>query len=69
MLALARLGRSDLSWHELAALARVNALGDWRSTEWFHCETLQPMGMAGQSWNAATFLLALRTLRGGGATW
>jgi len=25
--------------------------------------------MAGQSWNAATFLLALRTLRGGGATW
>jgi len=25
------------------------------------------MGMAGQSWNAATFLLALRTLQGGGA--
>jgi len=69
VLALAQLGRSDLAWHELAALARVNALGDWRFTEWFHGETLQAMGMAGQSWNAATFLLALRTLQGGAATW
>ena len=69
MLALAQLGRSALAWHELAALARVNALGDWRFTEWFHGETLQAMGMAGQSWNAATFLLALRTLQGGAATW
>ena len=69
VLALAQLGRSDLAWQELAALARVNALGDWRFTEWFHGQTLQPMGMAGQSWNAATFLLALRRLQGGAATW
>lgn len=69
VLALAQLGRSDLAWRELASLAQVNALGDWRFTEWFHGETLQPMGMAGQSWNAATFVLALRTLQGGDAVW
>ena len=69
VLALARLGRSDLAWAELAALARVNALDDWRFTEWFHGETLKPMGMAGQSWNAAMFLLALRSLKDGKATW
>jgi hypothetical protein len=69
VMALARLGRRDLAWHELAALARVNALGGWRFTEWFHGQTLAPMGMAGQSWNAATFLLALRSLQGGRAAW
>jgi hypothetical protein len=47
-MALARVGHSDLAWHELAALARVNALDDWRFTEWFHGSTLEPMGMAGQ---------------------
>ncbi|QFZ86157.1 glycoside hydrolase [Variovorax paradoxus] len=61
--ALAQLGAHDLAWAELARLAQVNALDDWRFTEWFHGRTLAPMGMAGQSWNAATFLLALRALR------
>jgi hypothetical protein len=28
-----------------------------------------PMGMAGQSWNAATFLLAKRALQGGETAW
>ncbi len=69
VLALAQLGHSDQAWQALAQLAQVNALDDWRFTEWFHGDSLQPMGMAGQSWNAATFLLALRTLQGGGATW
>ncbi len=69
VLALAQLGRTELAWHELAALARANALDDWRFTEWFHGQTLEPMGMAGQSWNAATFLLALRSLQGGNAAW
>jgi glycogen debranching enzyme len=62
-LALARLGRSAAAWQVLDRLAEVNRLDDWRFTEWFHGDTLQPMGMAGQSWNAATFLLALRALR------
>ena len=47
---------------------RSNALDDWRFTEWFHGRTLAPMGMAGQSWNAATFLLAQRSLDAVGAT-
>jgi len=47
----------------------VNALDDWRFTEWFHGKTLAPMGMAGQSWNAATFLLAQRALVGDTKAW
>ena len=69
VLALARLGLRDLAWRELARLASVNALDGWRFTEWFHGKTLEPMGMAGQSWNAATFLLAQRALQGAAAAW
>lgn len=57
-MALARLGMTEAANRELAKLARANALDDWRFTEWFHGRTLRPMGMAGQSWNAAAFLLA-----------
>jgi glycogen debranching enzyme len=63
VLALAQLGRRELAWKELERLAAVNALDGWRFTEWFHGRTAKPMGMAGQSWNAATFLLALWALR------
>jgi glycogen debranching enzyme len=67
VMALARLGRRETAWAELTRLARVNALDDWRFTEWFHGRTLAPMGMAGQSWNAAAWLLALRLLERSGA--
>lgn len=63
VMALQRLGHTALAWQELLRLAEVNARDGWRFTEWFHGQTLAPMGMAGQSWNAATFLLALRGLR------
>ncbi|HSW03174.1 amylo-alpha-1,6-glucosidase [Aquabacterium sp.] len=69
VMALARLGLQDLAWQQLGELARVNSLDDWRFTEWFHGRTLAPMGMAGQSWNAATFVLAHRALTGSGAAW
>jgi glycogen debranching enzyme len=69
VMALANVGRHDLARAELARLAHVNSLGDWRFTEWFHGKTLVPMGMAGQSWNAATFLLARRTLEGRADAW
>ncbi len=59
------LGLQELARHELARLAEANALGDWRFTEWLHGRTLVPMGMAGQAWNAATFLLARRALEKG----
>jgi hypothetical protein len=65
VMVLARLGLREFAQQQLAALAAVNALDGWRFTEWFHGRSLVPMGMAGQSWNAATFLLARRTLEGG----
>jgi glycogen debranching enzyme len=64
-MALACCGKRELAQAELVKLARVNALDDWRFTEWFHGQTLQPMGMAGQTWNAATYLLAQRALETG----
>ncbi len=64
-MALAILGKKELARHELGRLAQVNALDDWRFTEWFHGRTLEPMGMAGQSWNAAAFLVARQALETG----
>jgi len=69
VMALARVGLHGMAWSELARLAHVNQIGGWRFTEWFHGRTLAPMGMAGQSWNAATFLLARRALREEAAGW
>lgn len=62
VMALAYLGQHAQAQAALAQLAAANAEDDWRFTEWFHGRTLAPMGMAGQSWNAATFLLAQRAL-------
>jgi glycogen debranching enzyme len=58
VMVLAQLGRKQAAREALARLAAVNALDDWRFTEWLHGRTAAPMGMAGQSWNAATFLMA-----------
>ena len=69
VLALAQAGRTAQAQQQLAQLAQVNALDDWRFTEWFHGRTLEPMGMAGQSWNAACFLLAHRSLTSGKSAW
>jgi glycogen debranching enzyme len=62
---LAGLGKKELARRELAKLAHANSIGHWRFTEWFHGRTLAPMGMPGQSWNAATFLMARRAIDGG----
>lgn len=58
VLALAAAGRTQQATHELAGLARANAVNDWRFTEWFHGNSGRPEGMPGQTWNAAMFLLA-----------
>lgn len=68
VMALAKLGKRDEAMAELVKLARVNSLGEWRFTEWFHGRTLAPCGMAGQSWNAATFLMASKMLESGQAS-
>ncbi len=59
---LARLGKEKQAWLELENLAMVNRINDWEFNEWFHGKTGEPMGMTGQSWNAALFILAYRTL-------
>jgi hypothetical protein len=60
---LARLGKTDDAWRELEKLAMANRVNDWEFNEWFHGRTGEPMGMSGQSWNAALFILAYLTLR------
>jgi ribosomal protein L21E len=56
------MGKSRRAAGQLARLAAVNQVNDWQFNEWFHGKTGQPSGMAGQSWNAATFLLAQHAL-------
>ncbi len=63
VMALARLGRARAARAELAKLAQANRVKDWQFIEWLHGKTLEPRGMAGQSWNAAMFLLADHALR------
>jgi hypothetical protein len=66
VIALAESGFIAEARSELVRLAHANALADWAFTEWIHGKTLAPGGMAGQSWNAAAFLLAHRALRSRG---
>ena len=63
VMARAGLGDVEGARQALARLAYANSLGNWRFSEWFHGQSLMPMGMAGQSWNAAAFLLARQSLR------
>jgi glycogen debranching enzyme len=60
---LARLGKTGDAWRELENLALASQVGGWEFNEWFHGKTGEPMGMPGQSWNAALYVLAYRTLR------
>ncbi|HEV2269127.1 MAG TPA: glycoside hydrolase 100 family protein [Steroidobacteraceae bacterium] len=60
--ALAAAGRRSQARLELENLARVCALRNWAFTEWLHGTKATPRGMAGQSWNAAAFLLAERAV-------
>jgi len=55
-------GRKVMAKRELLRLAQANAVGDWRFSEWFEGSTGEPHGMAGQTWNAALFLLACESL-------
>ncbi len=63
--ALSAAGRPERELRaELARLAAANALGDWQFNEWLNGRTLQPQGMAKQSWNAAAFLIAEAAIAG-----
>lgn len=65
VMSLMALGKRQQAQAALGDLARANSLNGWRFTEWFHGRTLEPMGMAGQTWNAATFLMARQAVNGG----
>jgi hypothetical protein len=56
--ALARVGALREAREELVALARANAVGEWRFSEWLHGRTGRARGMPFQSWNAAAYLMA-----------
>jgi glycogen debranching enzyme len=64
VMSLMALGKHERARSALEGLAGANSLGGWRFTEWFHGRTGAPMGMAGQAWNAATFLLARQAVLG-----
>jgi hypothetical protein len=64
-MSLIALGKHKQAHAALADVAWANSLDDWRFSEWFHGKTLMPMGMAGQTWNAATFLMARQMVEGG----
>jgi glycogen debranching enzyme len=65
VMALALLGQRAEAAADLQQLAAANEVDGWRFTEWFHGRTLQPSGMAGQSWNAAAFLIAQQAVEQG----
>jgi len=56
--ALARAGHAAAAARALVALARANALDGWAFNEWLYGLTGVPRGMRGQSWNAASYLIA-----------
>jgi len=62
VLLLSKVKRYAHAWRELERLAEANSLSDWEFNEWLHGKTGAPMGMAGQSWNAAMFVLAYNAL-------
>jgi hypothetical protein len=61
-MALAAVGDRRRARLALQRLAEANAMNGMEFNEWFHGLTGEPMGMTGQSWNAAAFLLAAAAL-------
>jgi glycogen debranching enzyme len=61
---LAQGKRKDLARTELARYAEACRLNNWEFNEWLDGNSGMPRGMAGQSWNAAMFVLAWHALQG-----
>jgi len=62
VLLLLKLGRKNLAKEELTRYAETCRVNNWEFNEWMHGKTGKPMGMAGQSWNAAMFIGAAEEL-------
>ena len=63
VLLLEKTGKKQLAWDELAHFAEASKLNNWEFNEWLHGISGAPMGMAGQSWNAAMFILSFHALK------
>jgi len=59
---LAKLGKTREAWSCLEGVALANRINDWEFNEWLHGQTAEPLGMPGQSWNAAVYVLAYQYL-------
>ncbi|QWV95672.1 glycoside hydrolase [Geomonas oryzisoli] len=59
---LATLGERSLARTELVKVALSCKVNGWEFNEWFQGQTGEPMGMLRQSWNAAVYILAYRTV-------
>jgi len=62
ILALAKAGQNDLAKKELRRLAEINKKNNWEFNEWFNSKNYKALGMKGQSWNAAMYILAYHSL-------
>lgn len=52
----------EIASEELENLARLNKQNNWQFNEWFHGKNGQAMGMPGQSWNAAMYIVAYHSI-------
>ncbi len=52
----------EISYEALNNLAKLNKQNNWQFNEWFHGGSGKAMGMPKQSWNAAMFILAYKSL-------
>lgn len=63
VLLLLKQGRRELAERELERYAGACRVNGWEFNEWMHGKSGKPMGMAGQSWNAAMFIAAAEALK------
>lgn len=64
ILALKKSGQHDLAKKELRRLAEINKKNNWEFNEWFNSKNFKALGMKGQSWNAAMYILAYHSVEG-----
>lgn len=58
IMALLKAGQNDLAKKELLRLAQLNKKNNWEFNEWFNSKNYKALGMRGQSWNAAMYILS-----------
>lgn len=63
ILLLLKLNRRETARSELERYAEACKANEWEFNEWLQGKTGKPMGMAGQSWNAAMFIVAAEAVR------